>query len=173
MTASSTYSVMKSILVKSVMFHSPAVVKRLLWIIASGLYSMCSVDEIGITCIDGLSRHEARVEISLASSTIRQTTVAPFTGAWIEIRRAGRVPVRSCVSLPSRERGLKFGDTPLVAYLDRSLPSRERGLKLGLLVFGGLAIIVAPFTGAWIEIPWMPPGSRTVAGLRPSREGGV
>lgn len=31
--------------------------------IASGLCSICPVDEIGTTCIDGLSRHEARVEM--------------------------------------------------------------------------------------------------------------
>ena len=38
-------------------------------------------------------------------------------------------------SLPSRERGLKYGlDLLLLCLLHGSLPSRERGLKLALLV---------------------------------------
>ena len=35
-------------------------------------------------------------------------TVAPFTGAWIEIRINMRRPRRGSWSLPSRERGLKY-----------------------------------------------------------------
>ena len=56
------------------------------------------------------------------------------------------------MSLPSRERGLKFRPQSSV-YLDfQSLPSRERGLKF--LDKNLLAQLkqVAPFTGAWIEI---------------------
>ena len=34
----------------------------------------------------------------------------------------------------------------------RSLPSRERGLKLQVGVGGVVLLLVAPFTGAWIEI---------------------
>ena len=35
----------------------------------------------------------------------------------------------------------------------RSLPSRERGLKCSKDAVDGLDVHVAPFTGAWIEIP--------------------
>ncbi len=34
-----------------------------------------------------------------------------------------------------------------------SLPSRERGLKSGDIISARDADLVAPFTGAWIEIP--------------------
>ena len=54
--------------------------------------------------------------------------VAPFAGAWIEIRETQK-GTNMKKSLPSRERGLKS----LLVYQDYlnfvSLPSRERGLK--------------------------------------------
>ena len=56
--------------------------------------------------------------------------VAPFTGAWIEMRFAL--------------------DDDSVAL--RSLPSRERGLKSSTLMRRSIPLLVAPFTGAWIEI---------------------
>ena len=56
-------------------------------------------------------------------------SVAPFTGAWIEIK-AEDARVRKLLSLPSRERGLKFDQAHLVGADGASLPSRERGLKL-------------------------------------------
>ena len=57
-------------------------------------------------------------------------TVAPFTGAWIEII------------------------TPIFWRLkpSRSRPSRARGLKFILLLINSERVPVAPFTGAWIEI---------------------
>ena len=58
-------------------------------------------------------------------------TVAPFTGAWIEISLLTLTSKYSTMSLPSRGRGLKF---------DSVSTDLEKGL-------------VAPFTGAWIEIP--------------------
>ena len=46
-----------------------------------------------------------------------------------------------------------------------SLPSRERGLKCQSVINERKTIVVAPFTGAWIEIsgiaPWV--GDTTVA----------
>ena len=57
--------------------------------------------------------------------------VAPFTGAWIEIRRAG----------------LSYGQ-----YMARSHPSRVRGLKCQLRYRILPILCVAPFTGAWIEM---------------------
>ena len=56
------------------------------------------------------------------------------------------------MSLPTRERGLKFQihfhgtNTPL------SLPTRERGLKSIERRIFLLMLSVAPYTGAWIEI---------------------
>ena len=65
----------------------------------------------------------------------RAYLVAPFTGAWIEIKSWWmKLPLSG--SLPSRERGLK---------LEKARRSRGRAG-------------VAPFTGAWIEIPgWRAP----------------
>ena len=40
----------------------------------------------------------------------------------------------------------------------RSLPSRERGLKFDKYALGLLCVGVAPFTGAWIEIPVLQAG---------------
>ena len=57
------------------------------------------------------------------------------------------------MSLPSRERGLK---SPTIMYKTRynkSLPSRERGLKWKNNIRLDKTQFVAPFAGAWIEIP--------------------
>ena len=56
------------------------------------------------------------------------------------------------LSLPSRERGLKYqvylsGSVPIL-----SLPSRERGLKCRVSCVCIKADQVAPFAGAWIEM---------------------
>ena len=56
------------------------------------------------------------------------------------------------MSLPSRERGLKSFTAQNMDAESRSLPSRERGLKLVRRRDELKAIRVAPFTGAWIEI---------------------
>ena len=77
--------------------------------------------------------------------------VAPFAGAWIEITKTGEMiktltsrSLRGSVdwnlqvlvshyslrmSLPSRERGLKYNHSYLYGFGFGSLPSRERGLK--------------------------------------------
>ena len=60
----------------------------------------------------------------------RMTKVAPFTGAWIEIKVASIHYLLFLMSLPSRGRGLKYN----------SINGRKN------------LNIVAPFTGAWIEI---------------------
>mgnify|MGYP006988204478 CR=1 FL=1 len=54
--------------------------------------------------------------------------VAPFAGAWIEIELE-QVFEQIDLSLPSRERGLKFRLKLKNIILLTSLPSRERGLK--------------------------------------------
>ena len=53
-----------------------------------------------------------------------------------------------------------------------SLPSRERGLKLQRLCRVQRVLAVAPFTGAWIEIP-PPPTQSTARRSLPSRERGL
>ena len=77
--------------------------------------------------------------------------VAPFTGAWIEII-VGAWEGEMIRSLPSRERGLKYGKDKMEHAKTRSLPSRERGLKFGHNLLLLRFYQVAPFTGAWIEI---------------------
>ena len=99
--------------------------------------------------------------------------VAPFAGAWIEISEEETNPW-SVLSLPSRERGLKFRkrreqdmERPSLPSRERglkckmrnnaikkyrSLPSRERGLKFETIGEDTEYEIVAPFAGAWIEI---------------------
>ena len=58
------------------------------------------------------------------------SSVAPFTGAWIEIISAG-------------------GSAPSTM---RSHPSRVRGLKYHEALDNDAFDFVAPFTGAWIEM---------------------
>ena len=58
-----------------------------------------------------------------------------------------------CLSLPSRERGLKLCHGLLTRPLCLSLPSRERGLKSSSHKHMVAYKRVAPFTGAWIEMP--------------------
>ena len=60
------------------------------------------------------------------------------------------------LSLPSRERGLKFVSSHIGARYTESLPSRERGLKSTNAQRLKLLNEVAPFAGAWIEIRGTP-----------------
>ena len=60
-------------------------------------------------------------------------------------------------SLPSRERGLKYLLVRVIYGDGQSLPSRERGLKYMVNLFPEYAHLVAPFTGAWIEISFAKP----------------
>ena len=55
-------------------------------------------------------------------------------------------------SLPSRERGLKSVSQPIPDIGKPSLPSRERGLKCSQHARMLYSLLVAPFTGAWIEM---------------------
>ena len=54
-------------------------------------------------------------------------------------------------SHPSRVRGLKQLGIKLWVVLRKSHPSRVRGLKPVFVKPKELVLIVAPFTGAWIE----------------------
>ena len=75
--------------------------------------------------------------------------VAPFAGAWIEIRKTGQKTIPR-----------------------RSLPSRERGLKCSPQVSFRVTVLVAPFAGAWIEIE-NPKNVEVKARSLPSRERGL
>ena len=137
----------------------------------------------------------AWIEIVGRGCAPSRSSVAPFTGAWIEmtmsaswwmgwmslpsrerglkwqadrqgqgarqslpsrerglksVRRGLRLP--GLVSLPSRERGLKYSLSYRYGPYDLSLPSRERGLKWCGMAIMAILLLVAPFTGAWIEI---------------------
>ena len=71
----------------------------------------------------------AWIEISMGKRRQKTQNVAPLAGAWIEMS------VPSCIVL-----GLL------------SLPSRERGLKFACHAVNFCAWLVAPLAGAWIEI---------------------
>ena len=76
--------------------------------------------------------------------------VAPFAGAWIEIYL------------------YKYFFLVLL-----SLPSRERGLKFTIFQPGLMIHSVAPFAGAWIEIGYGAGSSALVSSSLPSRERGL
>ena len=71
----------------------------------------------------------AWIEIAEGMEQTGQRFVAPFAGAWIEIIASAQLSVLS-LSLPSRERGLKW--------------------QFHAAIFS--KVPVAPFAGAWIEI---------------------
>ena len=76
------------------------------------------------------------------------------------------------MSLPSRERGLKFVKYVKLWYHHRSLPSRERGLKYISIYINSNTETVAPLAGARIEIKnHHNPYNQTVS--LPSRERGL
>ena len=97
--------------------------------------------------------------------------VAPFAGAWIEIMRTKSTSSK-ILSLPSRERGLKFEECPENYARCESLPSRERGLKFFLVLLWMNMQKVAPFAGAWIEIERHSQVHELLPSL-PSRERGL
>ena len=75
------------------------------------------------------------------------------------------------MSLPSRERGLKSVSNAGSFANDGSLPSRERGLKLNDMHGLVAGLLVAPFTGAWIEM--LPPERQALARMCRSLHGSV
>ena len=94
----------------------------------------------------------AWIEIKMGTDPQDKAIVAPFAGAWIEMKIQEHQMDKNEMSLPSRERGLKCKTAPLSHRLDQSLPSRERGLKLPPAQGLFFRCKVAPFAGAWIEI---------------------
>ena len=76
--------------------------------------------------------------------------VAPLAGAWIEIAEAMK-KADPKMSLPSRERGLKFKATNMTAVLS---VAPLAGAWIEIIAWNKLGGIfdVAPLAGAWIEI---------------------
>ena len=72
----------------------------------------------------------AWIEISVTGCSSVESGVAPYAGAWIEIPVWTTPKTSICVSLPTRERGLKSS-----AHWPQRHTSR-----------------VAPYAGAWIEM---------------------
>ena len=70
----------------------------------------------------------AWIEIPELEDMLFEQSVAPYAGAWIEIPNSVS-GVGKNLSLPTRERGLKFGGAGGLPQVGRSLPTRERGLK--------------------------------------------
>ena len=94
----------------------------------------------------------AWIEIMQLPTIAALVAVAPLAGAWIEISLGRADLVRRAMSLPSRERGLKYRQSQNMMILTLSLPSRERGLKFFYFDWLFHIFYVAPLAGAWIEI---------------------
>ena len=77
--------------------------------------------------------------------------VAPHAGAWIETRYRPAASGLSLPSHPTRVRGLKLWTGLSLSSGKRSHPTRVRGLKPMIAALAGLAPLVAPHAGAWIE----------------------
>ena len=94
----------------------------------------------------------AWIEIRHANWDEYILAVAPFTGAWIEMIQS-RHSLKAKSVAPFTGAWIEIDQT-LLDYVvsSESLPSRERGLKFDHQDHGGHRLRVAPFTGAWIEI---------------------
>ena len=96
--------------------------------------------------------------------------VAPFTGAWIEIRVFRQFGVYTDVA-PFTGAWIEISEFKSDSKSKESLPSRGRGLKSGRPTLWPRAPCVAPFTGAWIEIKKYGLMKKTMSGR--SLHGGV
>ena len=82
----------------------------------------------------------------------RSGVVAPFAGAWIEMQMGKADKIRTFVA-PFAGAWIEIAARMAICWTQTgSLPSRERGLKFGVCVRCPLPDVVAPFAGAWIEI---------------------
>ena len=79
-------------------------------------------------------------------------SVAPFTGAWIEIVKAIATAPMARMSLPSRERGLKLEHVMVDPFVVHVAPFTGAWIEMSSLDPMLRISNVAPFTGAWIEI---------------------
>ena len=79
----------------------------------------------------------------------------------------------NALSLPTRERGLKFLLMMVYLLALMSLPTRERGLKFRLCQKYIILLKVAPYAGAWIEIEDEEAGELNSCASLPTRERGL
>ena len=93
----------------------------------------------------------AWIEMSDHLQTVRQNSVAPLMGAWIEILNFYFLVRIGDVSRPSWARGLKFMQLIRIFMIRQSRPSWARGLKFESENTYPWRC-VAPLMGAWIEI---------------------
>ena len=100
-----------------------------------------------------------------------QDNVAPFAGAWIEIR-VYRLPCGEPTSLPSRERGLKSVSRIISHSLFTVAPFAGAWIEIRYSNRMNRTNLVAPFAGAWIEITTRRIMVRRSMSL-PSRERGL
>ena len=77
--------------------------------------------------------------------------VAPFAGAWIEIIASAQLSVLS-LSLPSRERGLKWQFHAAIFSKVPVAPFAGAWIEITNAIQNKAVTGVAPFAGAWIEI---------------------
>ena len=93
----------------------------------------------------------AWIEINFQISDDHLGEVAPLAGAWIEIQHRCALVCPSPVA-PLAGAWIEIPPCYIFFFRFLSLPSRERGLKYVVLVFFFAFWIVAPLAGAWIEI---------------------
>ena len=116
----------------------------------------------------------AWIEIQTTADSYRAMFVAPFAGAWIEIIKCTQNE-STFLSLPSRERGLKFSavvlsffwapcrslrgsvdwNLPVIGHIDSNHPGRSLRGSVDWNPNHYKRVNrdkVAPFAGAWIEI---------------------
>ena len=99
-----------------------------------------------------LPSRERGLKSSVLNVVSHAVNVAPFAGAWIEISEDCHFPVFDFVA-PFAGAWIEIFSMPdFTVTLAPSLPSRERGLKYGSACASNCGCGVAPFAGAWIEI---------------------
>ena len=86
-----------------------------------------------------------------ASTSTPARSVAPFAGAWIEIKYC-RIDKQIARSLPSRERGLKSVSRAAATVVTPVAPFAGAWIEITISFIVLVAEMVAPFAGAWIEI---------------------
>ena len=77
--------------------------------------------------------------------------VAPCAGAWVEILSVPEL-VSLIVSLPVRERGLKYTVQKIAMYLRKVAPCAGAWVEIRMLPVRFQSAGVAPCAGAWVEI---------------------
>ena len=100
----------------------------------------------------------AWIEIRLKVMMNQREIVAPFAGAWIEII-SGYDCFSTDIVAPFAGAWIEIQNSFPCLTKWKSLPSRERGLKFNSNCKYDNSHYVAPFAGAWIEILMMSAGN--------------